>query len=191
MGFITIVPRMDRLADFGTSLETRRGEPFSSCVTSFTFAHSVVTHAQRQSNRGNEMCDNEMSFSMMPQLSIMKSRFAKASLRTRYARHRSWGATCRFPNACLGYSPTQWLRWSSSFPNGSKGPSSRLRSSTIRPSLRLVHYSRVDMSHQVPNDLVSWSVRSVSPLDGSVRHCSRRVTANGSVLRFPHRITRR
>ena len=27
----------------------------------FTFAHSVVTNAQRQSNRGNEMCDNEMS----------------------------------------------------------------------------------------------------------------------------------
>ena len=26
--------------------------------------------AQRKSNRGNEMCDNEMSFSMMPQLSI-------------------------------------------------------------------------------------------------------------------------
>ena len=92
------------------------------------------------------MCDNEMSFSMMPQLSIVNSRFAKASLRPRCARHRSWRATCRFPNACLGYSPTQWLRWSSSFPNGSKGPSSRLRSSTIRPSLRLVHYSRVDTS---------------------------------------------
>ena len=146
---------MDRLADFGTSLETRRGEPFSSCVTSFTFAHSVVTHAQRKSNRGNEMCDNEMSFSMMPQLSIVKTRFAKASLRPRCARHRSgalpvcspmvaWDT--HLPNGCLGYSPTQWLRWSSSFPNGSKGPSSRLRSSTIRPSLRLVHYSRVDTS---------------------------------------------
>ena len=102
---------MDRLADFGTSLETRRGEPFSSCVTSFTFAHSVVTHAQRKSNRGNEMCDNEMSFSMMPQLSIMKSRFAKASLRPRCARHRSgalpvcspmvaWDT--HLPNGCVG-----------------------------------------------------------------------------------------
>ena len=67
----------------------------------------------------NEMCDNEMSFSMMPQLSIMKTRFAKASLRPRCARHRSWGATCLFPNGCVGYSPTQWLRWSSSFPNRS------------------------------------------------------------------------
>ena len=55
------------------------------------------------------MCDNEMSFSMMPQLSIKKSRFAKASLRTRYARHRSWGATCRLPNGCVGHSATQWL----------------------------------------------------------------------------------
>ena len=60
---------MDRLADFGTSPETRRGEPFSSCFTLFTVAHSfglsmmlhMVYLGQRQSNRGNEMCDNEMS----------------------------------------------------------------------------------------------------------------------------------
>ena len=74
-----------------------------------TFLRLQLNLAQRQSNRGNEMCDNEMSFSMMPQLSIKKSRFAKASLRTRYARHRSWGATCRLPNGCVGHSATQWL----------------------------------------------------------------------------------
>ena len=64
----------------------------------------------------DEMCDNEMSFSMMPQLSIKKSRFAKASLRTRYARHRSWGATCLFPNGCVGHSATQCLRGILTFP---------------------------------------------------------------------------
>ena len=47
---------------------------------------------------------------MTPQLSIVKTRFAKASLRPRCARHRSWGATCLFPNACVGHSATQCLR---------------------------------------------------------------------------------
>ena len=99
--------------------------PFSWCSTLFTFAQSFVPD-YRQSNRGNEMCDNEMSFSMMPQLSIKKTRFAKASLRTRYARHRSWGATCRLPNRRAGtltypmvalvVELSQWMRGSSSFP---------------------------------------------------------------------------
>ena len=62
---------------------------------------------------------------MTPQLSIVKTRFAKASLRPRCARHRSWGATCRLPNGCVGHSAspieeqghsaTQRLHWSSSF----------------------------------------------------------------------------
>ena len=47
----------------------RRGEPFSCSYTLFTFDYSfglsmmllMVYLAQRQSNRGNEMCDNEMS----------------------------------------------------------------------------------------------------------------------------------
>ena len=64
---------------------------------------------------------------MTPQLSIVKTRFAKASLRARCARHRSWRPPCQFPNGCVGHSATQCLRWSSSFPNGSRGPSSRLR----------------------------------------------------------------
>ena len=42
---------------------------------------------------------------MTPQLSIVKTRFAKASLRPRCARHRSWRATCRLPNGCVGHSP--------------------------------------------------------------------------------------
>ena len=107
--------------------------PFSWCSTFFTSDCSVVTHAQRQSNRGNEMCDNEMSFSVMPQLSIMKSRFAKASLRTRYARHRSWGATCRLPNRRAGTLSYPMLAWDTHLPNGCFGrQASQL-------TLRLVH----------------------------------------------------
>ena len=67
------------------------------------------------------MCDNEMSFSMMPQLSIKKSRFAKASLRTRYARHRSWGATCRLPNRRAGTLSYPMLAWDTHLPNGCFG----------------------------------------------------------------------
>ena len=59
----------------------------------------------------NEMCNNEMSFSMMPQLSIMKTRFAKASLRPRCARHRSWGATCRLPNRRAGALTFPMVTW--------------------------------------------------------------------------------
>ena len=70
------------------------------------------------------MCDNEMSFIMMPQLSIVKTRFAKASLRARCARHRSETLPVGFPmipwvtqlpHSCMGYSASQWLRGSSSF----------------------------------------------------------------------------
>ena len=53
---------------------------------------------------------------MTPQLSIVKTRFAKASLRPRCARHRSWRATCRLPNGCVGHSATQWLLWTLSYP---------------------------------------------------------------------------
>ena len=63
---------------------------------------------------------------MTPQLSIVKTRFAKASLRARCARHRSWRPPCRLPNGCVGHSAspieeqghsaTQRLHWSSSFP---------------------------------------------------------------------------
>ena len=62
---------------------------------------------------------------MTPQLSIVKTRFAKASLRPRCARHRSWGATCMLPNRRTGtlsypieeqgHSPSRRLLWSSSF----------------------------------------------------------------------------
>ena len=46
----------------------------------------------------------------------MKTRFAKASLRARCARHRSWGATCLFPNHPVGHSATQSSRWTLSYP---------------------------------------------------------------------------
>ena len=39
---------------------------------------------------------------MTPQLSIVKTRFAKASLRPRCARHRSWRPTCKLPNRRAG-----------------------------------------------------------------------------------------
>ena len=39
---------------------------------------------------------------MTPQLSIVKTRFAKASLRARCARHRSWRPTCKLPNRRAG-----------------------------------------------------------------------------------------
>ena len=64
----------------------------------------------------DELCDNEMSFIMMPQLSIVKTRFAKAPLRARCARHRSWGATCPLPNDSVGYSASPFMRWTLSFP---------------------------------------------------------------------------
>ena len=60
---------------------------------------------------------------MTPQLSIVKTRFAKASLRPRCARHRSWGATCPFPNRSEGaltsqrihgILTSQRIHWSSS-----------------------------------------------------------------------------
>ena len=43
---------------------------------------------------------------MTPQLSIVKTRFAKASLRPRCARHRSSYPPFQLPNACVGYSAT-------------------------------------------------------------------------------------
>ena len=84
---------------------------------------------------------------MTPQLSIVKTRFAKASLRPRCARHRSWRATCRLPNACVGHSATQCLRWTLSYPmlalvvklpNERYGPSGRSLS-TWRNSTIPVH----------------------------------------------------
>ena len=69
---------------------------------------------------------------MTPQLSIVKTRFAKASLRPRCARHRSWGATCLFPNACVGHSATQCLRGILTYPMLAwvvKLPTERYRSS--------------------------------------------------------------
>ena len=95
---------------------------------------------------------------MTPQLSIKKTRFAKASLRPRCARHRSWRATCRLPNACVGYSPTQCLRGILTYPmlalvvklpNERYGPSGRspyrvgIHSSTIRGLLRLVIFMAI------------------------------------------------
>ena len=65
---------------------------------------------------------------MTPQLSIVKTRFAKASLRPRCARHRSWRATCRLPNGCVGHSPPQRLLWSSSFPMNVTGRQAEVQS---------------------------------------------------------------
>ena len=60
---------------------------------------------------------------MTPQLSIVKTRFAKASLRPRCARHRSWGATCLFPNRRAGTLSYPMLAWDTHRPNGCFGHS--------------------------------------------------------------------
>ena len=60
---------------------------------------------------------------MTPQLSIVKTRFAKASLRPRCARHRSWGATCLFPNRRAGTLSYPMLAWDTHRPNGCVGHS--------------------------------------------------------------------
>ena len=65
---------------------------------------------------------------MMPHLSIVKTRFAKASLRPRCARHRSWGATCRLPNRSVGRQASQWFRGSSSFPMNVTGRQAEVHS---------------------------------------------------------------
>ena len=61
--------------------------PEAWCSTLFTFAHSVVPK-YRQSNRGNEMCDNEMSrdhdapLEYLRILASLKLRFGLATLVT-------------------------------------------------------------------------------------------------------------
>ena len=82
---------------------------------------------------------------MTPQLSIVKTRFAKASLRPRCARHRSWRATCRLPNRRAGTLTSPTVALVVKLPNeryGSPGRSTErvgIHYSTIRPSLRLTH----------------------------------------------------
>ena len=58
---------------------------------------------------------------MTPQLSIVKTRFAKASLRPRCARHRSWGATCLFPNRRAGTLSFLMVALGTHLPNGYVG----------------------------------------------------------------------
>ena len=53
---------------------------------------------------------------MTPQLSIVKTRFAKASLRPRCARHRSGALPVSYPIEEQGHSATQSSRWSSTYP---------------------------------------------------------------------------
>ena len=71
---------------------------------------------------------------MTPQLSIVKTRFAKASLRPRCARHRSWNSTCRLPNGCVGHSATQWLRWTLSYPVHETDRRARLPMGVVVPT---------------------------------------------------------
>ena len=52
VGLVAALPRMETFCVMS--------RPEAWCSTLFTFAHSVVPK-YRQSNRGNEMCDNEMS----------------------------------------------------------------------------------------------------------------------------------
>ena len=91
--------------------------PFSWCSTFFTSDCSVVTHAQRQSNRGNEMCDNEMSrdhdapLEYLRILASLKLRFGLAALGTAHE-----ALPVRFPIEEQGHSATQCLRGILTFP---------------------------------------------------------------------------
>ena len=62
---------------------------------------------------------------MTPQLSIVKTRFAKASLRPRCARHRSWRATCRLPNRRAGTLSFPMVALDTQLPNSRDGSSGR------------------------------------------------------------------
>ena len=106
----------------GTRSQVALGEPFSCCFTLFISECGVVLlWTSCAITRCREI--------MTPQLSIVKTRFAKASLRPRCARHRSWHSTCRLPNrragtlsfpmvaldtqlpyGCVGHSATQFTR---------------------------------------------------------------------------------
>ena len=74
-------------------------------------------------------------------LASLKLRFGLAALATAHG-----ALPVAYPIEEQGHSPSQWLRGSSSFPNRSRGPSSRLRSSTIRGLLRLVNWNKQSRS---------------------------------------------
>ena len=62
---------------------------------------------------------------MTPQLSIVKTRFAKASLRARCARHRSWRPPCRLPNRRAGTLSFPMVALDTQLPNSRDGSSGR------------------------------------------------------------------
>ena len=73
---------------------------------------SVVTHAQRQSNRGNEMSrDHDAPVEYLRILASLKLRFGLAALGTAHG-----ALPVCYPIEEQGHSATQCLRWSSSFP---------------------------------------------------------------------------
>ena len=74
---------------------------------------------------------------MTPQLSIVKTRFAKASLRPRCARHRSWGATCLFPNRRAGTLSFPIDALDTQLPSSRDGSSSNIRGRAEHPSTAL------------------------------------------------------
>ena len=69
---------------------------------------------------------------MTPQLSIVKTRFAKASLRPRCARHRSWRATCRLPNRRAGTLSFPMVALDTQLPNSRDGSSSKITNGSCR-----------------------------------------------------------
>ena len=82
--------------------------------------------AQRKSNRGNEMCDNEMSrdhdapLEYLRILASLKLRFGLATLVTAHGAlpvcSPMVALDTHLPNGCVGHSASQWFRGSSSFP---------------------------------------------------------------------------
>ena len=86
----------------------------------------ILYLAQRKSNRGNEMCDNEMSrdhdapLEYLRILASLKLRFGLATLVTAHGAlpvcSPMVALDTQLPNGCVGHSASQWLRGSSSFP---------------------------------------------------------------------------
>ena len=102
----------------GTRSQVALGEPFSCCFTLFISECGVVLlWTSCAITRCREI--------MTPQLSIVKTRFAKASLRPRCARHRSWHSTCRLPNRRAGTLSFPMVALDTQLPNSRDGSSGR------------------------------------------------------------------
>ena len=112
------------------------------CLVMPSICQSLWSSILRRANpcQGSEQCSitscaiTRCREIMTPQLSIVKTRFAKAPLRPRVARHRSWNSTCRLPNRRAGTLSYPMLAWDTQRPHSRGGSSSFLIPEPGRPS---------------------------------------------------------